>query len=273
MAYITCSDGTQIYYNDWGNGIPVVLISGWPLSSASWEYQARFLAENGYRVISYDRRGFGKSDRAFEGYHYEILTQDLAAIIENLELEQVTLVGFSMGGGELARYISKYNDHMRVTKAVLIGSITPFLLKTATNLDGIDQLVFDEMIQQIEQDRPAFLKELSKKFFSRSLINHSVSDAILEYFVYLALDASPKATIDLVRAWSATDFRNDLHAFNIPTLIIHGSNDLLVPATISSARSIRIINNAIYHEYEGEPHGLCFTASKRLNQDLLNFIK
>ena len=224
MPYIEAKDGTPIFYNDWGTGAPVVLIHGWPLSSASWEYQARVLAENGYRVISYDRRGFGKSGQPFTGYDYDTLAGDLASLMNTLDLKGATLVGFSMGGGEVARYLGIFGA-ARVTKAVLISAVTPYLLKTSDNPEGVDKKVFDTMVENIVKDRPDFMTTFASGFYGRTLINHTVSEAQIEFFVAMAMHASPKATIDCVRAFSETDFRDDLLDITVPTLVIHGTSD------------------------------------------------
>jgi non-heme chloroperoxidase len=271
MPYLQAKDGTELYYYDWGTGTPVVLIHGWPLTSASWEYQARVLAENGHRVIAYDRRGFGRSGWPFTGYDYNTLAGDLSTVLESLDLHGATLVGFSMGGGEVARYLGAYGA-ARVAKAVLISAVTPYLLKTDGNPDGVDVSVFEEMIANLKKDRPAFHQQFVAKFYGRTMIHHTVSEAFLEFTQAMALTASPKATIDLVKAWSATDFRDDLARFTVPTLVIHGTGDSTVPIDVSGRRTAAIIPNAQLLEYEGEPHGLTATVPERLNADLLQFL-
>lgn len=272
MPYIQTDDGTEVYYYDWGTGDPVVLIHGWPLTSASWEYQANYLADNGCRVIAYDRRGFGRSDWSSSGYDYNTLSADLNVLIEELDLRDVTLVGFSMAGGEVARYLANYGS-LRVSRAVLISSVTPYLLKTQDNPDGVDEAVFEGMIQQLEKDRPAFLKEFAAKFYGRTMISHPVSEPFLEFFQWMALSGSPRATIELVDAWSRTDFRNDLAEIEVPTLIIHGTGDVTVPIGTTARPAAELVRGATLLEYEGEPHGLNATAAQRLNDDLLLFIK
>jgi pimeloyl-ACP methyl ester carboxylesterase len=272
MPYIQSDDDTEIYYYDWGTGDPVVLIHGWPLTSASWEYQAGYLADNGCRVIAYDCRGFGRSEWSSFGYDYNTLAADLNVLLEELDLRNVTLVGFSMGGGEVARYLANYGS-LRVARAVLISSVTPYLLKSESNPDGVDESVFEGMIEQMEKDRPAFLKEFGAKFYGRTMINHTVSEAFLEFFQSMALSGSPRATIELVDAWCRTDFRNDLQGITIPTLIIHGTGDVTVPIDSSARLAAQLVPGATLLEYEGEPHGLTATAAQRLNDDLLLFIK
>lgn len=271
MPYLQTKDKTALYYYDWGTGTPVVLIHGWPLSSASWEANARVLADNGYRVIAYDRRGFGRSDWAGTGYDYDTLASDLNDLMEALDLAGATLVGFSMGGGEVARYLAQYGT-ARVNKAALISAVTPYLLKTDDNPEGIPREQFDGVVEGLEKDRADFLQTFGKQFYGVSLVSHPVSSAFLDYSHAMAMQASPAATIKLVRTWSETDFRSDLAKITIPTLVIHGSSDATVPAEKSAKRAVPLLANAEYIEYEGEPHGLIATAPKRFNDDLLAFL-
>ena len=272
MPYLDATDGTEIYYYDWGAGKPVILIHGWPLTSASWEYQARVLADSGFRVIAYDRRGFGRSGWPYSGYDYNTLASDLNELIETLDLSEAALVGFSMGGGEVARYLGTYGA-ARIAKAVLISAVTPYLLKTADNPDGVDKSVFDDIVNNLAKDRPAFLQQFGHKFYGRTMVKHTVSEPFLEFTQSMALTASPKATIDLVRAWSEADFRGDLARFTVPTLVIHGTGDSTVPIEIAGRRAAAIIPGAELLEYDGEPHGLTATAPDKLNADLLNFLR
>jgi non-heme chloroperoxidase len=271
MPFIEANDGTEIFYNDWGTGAPVVLIHGWPLHSASWEYQARVLAENGYRVITYDRRGFGKSGQPYTGYDYDTLAGDLAALLDELDLSGVTLVGFSMGGGEVARYLALYGA-ARVVKAVLISAVTPYMLKTADNPEGIDEKVFVEMAENIRKDRPAFMRQFAAPFYGRTMVSHTVSEDTLDFFVMMALHGSPVATLRCAVAFSGTDFRDDLLGITVPTLLIHGTADKTVPIEVSARRAVKMIPNAELIEYEGEAHGLNVTAAEKLNADLLTFL-
>ena len=272
MPYLKAQDGTELYYYDWGTGAPIVLIHGWPLTSASWESQARVIAESGFRVIAYDRRGFGRSDWPFVGYNYDTLAADLHSVIETLDLQEVTLAGFSMGGGEVARYIANYGEG-RITKAVFISAVTPYLLKTDDNPEGVDKKVFDGMIEGLEKDRPAFLKQFGSMFYGRTLVHHTVSEPMLEFTQAMALTASPKATIDLVTAWSATDFRNDLAKISVPTLVVHGTGDSTVPIDVSGRRTAEFVPHAELLEYDGAPHGLNVTNADKLNTDLLTFLR
>jgi pimeloyl-ACP methyl ester carboxylesterase len=271
MPFIITEDEVEIFYQDWGIGRPVVLIHGWPLNSDMWEAQATFLAEHGLRVITYDRRGFGKSSQPWAGYDYDTLASDLNDLIEELELEDLTLVGFSMGGGEVARYLSLYGSE-RVSKAVLLAAVTPFLLKTLENPDGVDAKVFDTIEEQIRKDRPAFLNEILPKFYGRTVIKHTVSEPVLEWTQGMALTGSLRATLACANSWASTDFREDLQKIEIPVLVIHGTGDVTVPIDASGRRTVKLLPNATLSEYDGEPHGLMLTAAGRLNQELLNFI-
>ncbi len=274
MPYFEAKDGTSIYFYDWGprTGQPVVLIHGWPVTSASWEYQARVLADNGYRVIAYDRRGFGRSDWAAGGFDYNTLASDLNDLLNGLSLTDATLVGFSMGGGEVARYLGTYGQ-ARVTKAVFISAVTPYLLKTGDNPEGVDKKVFDTMVENIIKDRPDFMATFAPAFFGRSALHHTVSEAQVEFFLSMAGTASPKATIDLVRAFSETDFRSDVAKITVPTLVIYGSKDTTVPGEAAGARMKGLLANSETIVYDGEPHGLTNTVPDRLNTDLLTFLR
>jgi len=271
MPFIITEDEVEIFYQDWGIGRPVVLIHGWPLNSDMWEAQATFLAEHGLRVITYDRRGFGKSSQPWAGYDYDTLASDLNDLIEELELEDATLVGFSVGGGAVTHYLSLYGSE-RVSQAVLLAAVTPFLLKTLENPDGVDAKVFDSIEEQIRKDRPAFLKEILPKFYSRTVVKHTVSEPVLEWTQGMALTGSLRATLACANSWASTDFREDLQRIEIPVLVIHGTGDATVPINASGRRTVKLLPNATLSEYDGEPHGLMLTAAGRLNQELLNFI-
>ncbi len=272
MPYVQARDGTRLFYKDWGSGRPVVFIHGWPLNADMWEYQLPFLASHGLRCVSYDRRGFGRSEQPWDGYDYDTFADDLAALIDGLDLRDVTLVGFSMGGGEVARYLTRHGTG-RVSKAVLLGAVTPYLLKTADNPQGADKAVFDGIVAGLNKDRPHFLAGFGKTFFGAGLLNFSVSSEILDWSLGLALQASPKATIDCVRAFGGTDFRPDMRSFTVPTLIIHGDADATVPVDPTGRAAAKAIPHAIYKEYAGAPHALFFTEKDRLNEDLLAFIR
>ncbi len=274
MPYFETKDQTSIYFYDWGpkTGQPVVLLHGWPLTSASWEYQARVLADNGYRVIAYDRRGFGRSDWAAGGFEYNTLASDLNDLMTGLNLTGTTLVGFSMGGGEVARYLGTYGQSC-VAKAVFISAVTPYLLKTDDNPEGVDKKVFDEMVDKIIKDRPDFMQSFAPGFYGRSALHHTVSEAQVQFFASMAGTASPKATIDLVRAFSETDFRGDVAKITIPTLVIYGTKDSTVPAEASGERMKGLLAQSETLVYDGEPHGLTHTVPDKLNNDLLVFLR
>lgn len=277
MGYIRINDEqanepVKIHYQDLGKGMPVILIHGWPSSHEMWEYQVDDLVDAGFRVIAYDRRGFGKSSKPYSGYDYDTLTDDLKAIIEGLDLHDVTLVGFSMGGGEAVRYFSRHGGE-RVSKVVLISSVVPFMLKTPDNPDGVDQSVFDDMMKNMKQDRINFLDTFGKQFFGVNMINKPVSAPYLDYFRMLASVASPKATQECAKSFSSTDFRSDLPAVNVPTLIIHGDSDKTVPIEASSEKTAPLIADSKFIRYEDAPHGLFYTERERLNKDLIAFIR
>ena len=261
----------KLFYEDLGAGKPVVFIHGWPHNHEMWEYQLAELPKHGLRCIAYDRRGFGKSDRPWAQYDYDTLAEDLKAVLEQLDLTNVTLVGFSMGGGEIARYIGKYGTE-RVEKVVLISSVTPFMLKTDDNTEGVPKENFDEMIEKITKDRPAFLSTFGKQFYGATLLSHPVSQQMLDWNQAHCLMSSAKATVDCVRSFSQTDFRNDVPKINVPTLIIHGDADKTVPITVSGDKTAALLPHAKYSVYEGAPHGLFITEKDRLNADLLDFI-
>ncbi|MBA4140146.1 MAG: alpha/beta hydrolase [Segetibacter sp.] len=277
MDFITTTDSksgkeVQISYKDYGQGRPVVLIHGWPLSKEMWEYQIDDLVGSGLRVVKYDRRGFGKSSKPWDSYDYDTLTADLHAVLEELDLRDAVLVGFSMGGGEAVRYLSKYGSE-RVSKLVLVSAVPPYLSKSDDNPEGVDPSVFEEMMDKMKEDRIAFLDDFGKMFFGVNLISHPVSSPLLDYYRMLAAVASPRATQQCALAFAETDFRNDVKSITVPTLIIHGDDDKIVPIESSSERTARMIPNAEYKVYEGAPHGLFYTHKEKLNEDLINFCK
>ena len=272
MAQLQTQDGAHIHYTDWGSGPPVVLIHGWPLNGDMWSDQAVHLAEHGCRVVTYDRRGFGRSSQPWNGYDYDTLASDLNALMEGLDLTGATLVGFSMGGGEVARYLSRYGAG-RVAKAVLVSAVTPYMLKTSDNPDGVDQAVFDQILEGLTKDRPHFLAGFGKDFFGVTLLDHKVSAETLQWSLQMAMMGSLRATLECAKAFAMTDFRPDMKAFAVPTLIIHGTGDKTVPIDTSARQAVTMIPGARLIEYEGEPHGLQATAKDRLNTDLLNFVR
>ncbi len=271
MPHLKSRDGTNIHYKVAGSGAAVVLIHGWPLTGDMFEYQTLALLEAGYKVITYDRRGFGQSAHPSTGYNYDTFADDLAVVLEETEASGAALVGFSMGGGEIARYLSKYGAD-RVSKVVLISAVVPYLLKTDSNPDGVDPSVFEGMKDHIRKDRFHFLADFAQTFYGVGWVNSPVSKELLDWNFLLAIMASPKATIDCVDAFGTTDFRPDMAAFTMPTLIIHGTADKTVPIDPSARAAAKAIPHAELIEYEGEPHGLFATAYERLNGDLLRFL-
>ena len=261
----------SIYYEDSGTGLPVVFIHGWPLNGSMWEYQVTQLPQQGLRCITYDRRGFGKSDRPFGCYGYNTLAGDLKALLDELDLHEVTLVGFSMGGGEIAKYFSLYGGE-RVAKVVLISAVVPFMLQTEDNPDGVPHEAFDKMLKEMTDDRPGFLEEFNKDFYGVELLNQPVTSAYLANPLTQALNASPIATIECAKSFSSTDFRDDVPKINVPTLIIHGDKDKTVPIKATAEQAVENIKGAVLKVYEGAPHGLWFTEKDKLNQDLIDFI-
>ncbi len=262
----------NLSYNDYGSGKPVILIHGWPLSKEMWEYQLSALVDAGFRVIKYDRRGFGKSDKPWTGYDYDSLASDLKGLIDGLQLKDVSLVGFSMGGGEIARYFGKYGSE-NISKAVLISSVAPGMLKTTANPDGVPEEQFKEMMGGLKDDRIGFLADFGKTFFGINMVNHPVSEPLLQYYLNLESHASAKATQDCMKAFAYTDFSEDVKKIDVPTLIIHGDADKIVPIDAAGRRAAKAIKNSRLIEYEGAPHGLFYTEKEKLNKDLVAFLK
>ncbi len=261
----------NLHYQDLGTGNPVVLIHGWPLSGAMWDYQLAELPKHNLRVIAYDRRGFGQSSKPWDGYTYDTLADDLKVLLDTLDLHNVTLVGMSMGGGEVARYMRRHNG-ARVAKVAFISAVTPYLLKTDDNPDGVDQSTFDDIMTNLEKDRADFLQTFGKQFYGVNLLSHPVSQAHLDGDFQRAYLASYRATLDCAKAFATTDFRADLAQIKVPTLIIHGDADKTVPIESSGELTAQALPHAEYLVYEGAPHGLFYTEKDRFNDDLLNFI-
>lgn len=266
--------GEHIYlnYQDCGQGQPVILIHGWPLSHRMWESQVQTLVDAGYRCIAYDRRGFGDSSRPWENYDYNSLTQDLRTLIEHLNLRNCVLVGFSMGGGEVVRYLSKFGDD-RVDKAVLISSIIPIVKKTANNPDGMPEEKLKEIMDSLQNNRVTFLAEFGKQFYNYSDNKSKLSEQQLHYDWTIAASASPRATIETAKAWANTDFRPELQNVTVPTLIVHGDADQIVPIETSSEQSSKKIRGNRYEVIKDGPHGLFLTHKEKLNKLLLDFLQ
>jgi len=275
MPYVTVgkenSGNIDLYYEDHGAGRPVVLIHGWPLSSKSWEKQVPALIDAGYRVVAYDRRGFGNSAKPAFGYDYDTLADDLHKLMTELDLTGATLVGFSMGGGEVARYLGTYGSD-RVDSAVFISAIPPFLLKTAENPEGMDGSVFDGIMESIIADRPAFLSGFFSEFYNVDVLGGDrISDEVVRFSWNIAATASPRGTLDSVSAW-LTDFRGDLRSIDVPVLVIHGDADRIVPFAASGKRIPGLIRESRLVVVEGGPHGIIWTHAGRVNRELLDFL-
>lgn len=271
MPYIKTRDATDLYVKDWGAGRPVVLIHGWPLSADSWDDQALAIADAGFRVIAYDRRGFGRSGQPFSGYDYDTLADDLAAVMEATGAWDATLVGFSMGGGEVARYLSRHGGR-NIVQVALISSVVPFLLKTDGNPDGTDISVFEGIKDGLKKDRPHFLASFFQDFYGVGWISSPVSQELIDWSVQVAMQAGLSAMLDCVDAFGTTDFRPDLSAFRMPTLIIHGTSDRTVPIAPTARAAATAVPGSTLIEYEGSPHGLLATEKDRLSSDLINFL-
>ena len=276
MPFITNKSATEqvdIFYEDYGNGQPVILIHGWPLSRKSWEQQVWKIVKEGYRCISYDRRGFGTSSAPWGAYDYSALASDLNAIIETLELREVVIVGFSMGGGEVVRYLTDYGSS-KIAKAALISSIIPLVKEKSDNPDGVPEKALDGIIDALHKDRVGFLKEFSKGFYNYDdNKGDRISKAQLDYDFTIASFASPRATIQTALAWMHTDFRPELKNVVVPTLIVHGDADATVPIETSAKQAAEGIKYSIHEVIKGAPHGLNVTHADELNDILISFIK
>jgi pimeloyl-ACP methyl ester carboxylesterase len=261
----------ELYYEDHGSGSPVVLIHGWPLSGASWEKQTAALLAAGHRVITYDRRGFGRSSKTGTGYHYDTFAADLDVVLKTLDLQQVALVGFSMGTGEVTRYLGKYGS-TRVRKAVLIGTLGPYLVKATDNPDGVDAKVFEDIKAAIRADRPAFLMEFLRNFYNYDVTGGKlVSERVLEDNWNVAAGASAIGTVACVDCW-IEDFRKDVEKNDVPTLILHGDADRILPPDATSRRQAKMIKNVTFVELPGGPHGVLWTHADRISSELVTFL-
>jgi non-heme chloroperoxidase len=276
MATITTRDGVALYVKDWGAGRPVVFLHGWPLSADTFDDLAMAIAGAGMRAIAYDRRGFGRSDQPWAGYDYDTMATDLADVIEKTGARGAVLVGFSMGGGEVVRYLSRFRDHA-VTQAVLIGSVVPYMLQTPDNPKGVPQAIFDQMAQGIAEDRAKFWAGFFPQFYGtgeRSGASQpAVSQELIAWSCQVAMQASLKATLECAKAFSSTDFRPDLPAITVPTLIIHGTDDATVPIDVSSRQAAAGIAGSVLKEYQGGPHGLLASHKDRIRDDVLAFLR
>jgi len=272
MPTITTKDGTQIYYKDWGKGPVVTFSHGWPLNADMWDGQMLFLAQNGFRVVAHDRRGHGRSSQASSGNDMDSYADDLAAVIEALDLKQATLVGHSTGGGEVARYIGRHGTS-RVARAVLIAAVPPLMLKTAGNPEGLPLEVFDGLRAGVAGDRSQFYSEFASPFYGANRPDAKVSQGLLHQFWAWSMQAGLKNAYESIKAFSETDFTEDLKKINVPTLVLHGEDDQIVPVKNSARKSARLIKGAKDVYIPGAPHGITATHQDRINAELLGFFK
>ena len=272
MSTITVKDGTTIYYKDWGNGPIVTLSHGWPLNSDMWDGQMLFLAQHGFRVVAHDRRGHGRSSQASTGNDMDGYADDLAAVIEALDLKDITMVGHSTGGGEVTRYIGRYGT-TRISKAVLIAAVPPGLVKSPTNPEGLPIELFDVLRSGLATDRAQFYKEFALPFYGANRPGAKVSQGLLDQFFLWSMQAGLKNSHDSIKAFSETEFHDDLKKCDVPTLLIHGEDDQIVPINISSRKTAKLINGAVEIYYSGLPHGLTATHADLVNRVLLDFCR
>ncbi|MFD9006868.1 alpha/beta fold hydrolase [Streptomyces sp. NPDC059582] len=274
MSFVTAKDGTKIFYKDWGSGQPVVFSHGWPLTADAWDPQLKLMADNGFRAIAHDRRGGGRSDQSWDGNDLDTYADDLAAVIEALDLHDVILVGHSTGGGEVTRYMGRHGTS-RVAKAVLVGAIPPLMLKTDANPEGLPLSVFDEIRTGVETDRSQFYQDLSAAFYGANRDGSTVSEGTRDEFWLWGMSVGIKGAYDCVKAFSETDTTEDLKKIDVPTLIVHGDDDQIVPIVAAGDKSSKLVKGAIYKVYQGAPHGLAMVPkfAERFNADLLEFAR
>ncbi len=272
MGTINTKDGATIFYKDWGSGQPVVFSHGWPLNADAWDEQLYFFASNGYRAVAHDRRGHGRSSQTFTGNDMDTYADDLAALVTALDLKDAIHIGHSTGGGEVTRYIGRHGT-ARVAKAVLVDAVAPGLLKTAKNPDGLPIEVFDQIRAGLKADRSQFWKDFSVPFYGANRPGAKVSQGVLDAFWRLSMQAGFAGAYDCITAFSETDFTDDLKKFDVPTLVIHGDDDQIVPINVAGLRSAKMITGATLKVYKGAPHGLMATHTEQFNNDLLEFAR
>lgn len=272
MPTITTKDGAQIFYKDWGSGQPVVFSHGWPLNADAWDDQLYFFASNGYRAIAHDRRGHGRSTQTSTGNDMNTYADDLAMLVEELDLTNAIHIGHSTGGGEVARYIGRHGTE-RVAKAVLVGAVPPGMLKTEKNPDGLPIEVFDQIRAGVKADRSQFYKDLSAPFYGANRPGSTVSQGVRDAFWLLSMQAGFPAAYECIKAFSESEFTDDLKKFDVPTLVIHGDDDQIVPITVGGLRAAKMIKGATLKTYKGAPHGLMTTHKEQFNTDLLQFAR
>ena len=269
---VKTKDGTQIFYKDWGSGQPVVFSHGWPLTADAWDDQMWYVVSNGFRAIAHDRRGHGRSSQPWDGNDMNTYADDLAAVIEQLDLRDVVLVGHSTGGGEITRYMGRHGTD-RVAKAVLVGAVPPLMLKTDANPEGLPRSVFDEIRAGVERDRSQYWMDLSAPFYGANRKGSTVSQGLRDAFWLMCMTVGFKAAYDCIKAFSETDFTEDCKKIDVPTLIIHGDDDQIVPIVAAANKSSKLIKNCTLNVYKGAPHGLTATHQDEFNADLLAFLK
>ncbi|HEV7815631.1 MAG TPA: alpha/beta hydrolase [Janthinobacterium sp.] len=271
MSTITTKDGTEIFYKDWGQGKPVVFSHGWPLDADAWDAQMLFLYQRGYRVIAHDRRGHGRSGQPSGGHEMDTYSDDLAALIDALDLKEVTLVGHSTGGGEVTRYIGRHGT-ARVSRAILIGAVPPLMLKTAANPGGLPLDVFDGIRDNTANNRSQFFKDLAVPFYGYNRPGAALSQGVIDSFWAIGMLGAINAEYACIKAFSETDFTEDLKKFDVPTLFIHGDDDQVVPLADAALIASKLVGKAVLKVYPGAPHGLCTTMAARVNADILAFM-
>jgi non-heme chloroperoxidase len=271
-SYVAAQDGTQIYFKDWGAGQPVVFSHGWPLNADIWDDQLVFMATNGYRAIAHDRRGHGRSSQPWSGNNMDTYADDLAAVIESLDLRDAVLVGHSTGGGEVTRYIGR-NGTLRVAKAALVGAVPPLMLQTDANPSGLPIAAFDAIRAGVSADRSQFYKDLTDPFFGFNRPGARVSQGVRDAFWLMGMQVGLRGALECIKAFSETDFTEDLKRIDVPTLIVHGDDDQIVPIADSAMLSSKLVPNAKLSVYPGAPHGLTTTHKDQFNADLLAFVR